>query len=150
MRFAFHFPSWPLESHSFGLKYGHFRYHQLQKCPNSKNYFVKAQCGTPYNFLKMIFQKFPVWLRFLPLEVKIKKKLRIATLRGVCSTVKWVLPAGQVFDRGQNPSGWKSNGRFSMNPYQVYQLPTTKGQYRGFYLNFLDPLDSRLPNQLSA
>ena len=42
MRFALHFSSWPLESHSFGLKYGHFRYHQLQKCPNSKNYFVKA------------------------------------------------------------------------------------------------------------
>ena len=42
MRFAFHFPSWPLESHSFGLKYEHFRYQQLQKCPNSKNYFVKA------------------------------------------------------------------------------------------------------------
>ena len=43
IRFALHFSSWPLESHSFGLKYGHYRYHQLQKCPNSKNYFVKAQ-----------------------------------------------------------------------------------------------------------
>ena len=27
---------------NFGLKYGHFRYHELQKCPNSKNYFVTA------------------------------------------------------------------------------------------------------------
>ena len=52
MRFALHFPSWPLESHSFGLKYGHFRYHQLQKCPNSKNYFVKAQYWLPVtNFM---------------------------------------------------------------------------------------------------
>ena len=34
-----------LKSHSFGLKCGHFRYHQLRKCPNSKNKFVKAQYG---------------------------------------------------------------------------------------------------------
>ena len=62
MRFTLHFPSWALESHSFGLKYGHFRHHQLQKCPNSKNYFVKAHWKL-YNFFKFNLNnvlKFPL------------------------------------------------------------------------------------------
>ena len=35
-----------------------------------------------------------------------------------------------LFDRGRNPSGWKGNGRFSINQY-----PTTRGQYSGIYMN---------------
>ena len=37
MRFTLKFSFWTIESQSFGLKYGHFIYHQLRKCPNSKN-----------------------------------------------------------------------------------------------------------------
>ena len=50
IRFALHFSFWPLESHSFGLKYGHFIYHQQRKCPNSKNYFATAHCRLVFVF----------------------------------------------------------------------------------------------------
>ena len=49
-----------------------------------------------------------------PLYINIGFGLRLTFL-------KWVLPAGSVFDRGRDPYGWKGNSRFSITPYQVHQ-----------------------------
>ena len=39
-------------------------------------------------------------------------------------------------------TGWIGNGRFSLTPFQVYQYLTTRGQSRGFYINFMSILSN--------
>ena len=49
---------------------------------------------------------------------------------------RWVLPAGSIFDRGRDPSGWKAHSLFHKNTYRICSYPTTRGQYRSIYMNF--------------
>ena len=50
---------------------------------------------------------------------------------------KWVLPAGKISTGGQNPLCWKANSSFNRNPYRICSYPTSRGRYRGVYMNFI-------------
>ena len=62
----------------------------------------------------------------------------------------WGLPAGQTFDRGRDPPGWKAKSPFSIHPYQVCPYLTTRGRYRGIYMHFMTILSNYDPPRYSG
>ena len=59
----------------------------------------------------------------------------------------WGLPAGQTFDRGRDPPGWKAKSPLSIHPYQVCPYLTTRGRYRGIYMHFMTILSKYDPSR---